>query len=130
MTGTILELLRNNGVKATFFVTNQFTPYGDNLEKHLDKILDADINNPNAKKSTGSSEEKREWANNREKFINKLRESGFVKSASKIKSDGHAIGIHSYSHEFSFIYKSEDNFKKDFRAIYQLIKFEINGRIE
>ena len=34
---------------------------------------------------------------------------------------GHSIGVHSYSHQYGYIYSSEENFFNDFNAIQQLI---------
>lgn len=39
----------------------------------------------------------------------------------KIVSEGHTIALHSYTHDFSQIYASLDNFKKDYYAISDLI---------
>lgn len=45
---------------------------------------------------------------------------------SKIAEDGHAIGIHTYSHEFKDIYKSEENYFADLNKIQDII-FEKTG---
>ena len=34
---------------------------------------------------------------------------------------GHSIGVHSYSHQYGYIYSSEENFFNDFNAVQQLI---------
>lgn len=39
-----------------------------------------------------------------------------------IKERGHAIGAHSYSHDYKYIYASKENFYKDFNKIQTLIK--------
>lgn len=39
----------------------------------------------------------------------------------KIINEGHSIGNHSYSHDYSYIYKNEDNFFKDFNKLNDLI---------
>lgn len=44
----------------------------------------------------------------------------------RIVEDGHTIGMHSYSHNYSTIYASEEAFMTDFEAIHDLI-FETTG---
>ena len=40
---------------------------------------------------------------------------------------GHSIGVHSYSHQYGYIYSSEENFFNDFNAVQQLI-YEQTGQ--
>lgn len=40
---------------------------------------------------------------------------------------GHSIGVHTYSHNYGYIYSSEDNFFNDFNAVQQLI-YEQTGQ--
>lgn len=44
----------------------------------------------------------------------------------RIVDEGHSIGLHSYTHKFSYIYKNLENFKKDFDKIDKLI-FKTTG---
>ena len=39
----------------------------------------------------------------------------------RIVEDGHTIGMHSYSHNYSKLYQSEDSFAADYNKIHQLI---------
>jgi peptidoglycan/xylan/chitin deacetylase (PgdA/CDA1 family) len=39
----------------------------------------------------------------------------------QISKDGHAIGVHTYSHKYDEIYKSVTSYVKDFNKIYELI---------
>lgn len=72
-TNAILDILKKENVKATFFVK------GNNTE-------------------------------------------GGKKSYRRIVKEGHSIGNHTFSHEYSYIYKSKDNFVKDFNRLQRLIK--------
>ena len=65
VTEKILDLLKKEDVKATFFVIGNDDDYGKSLLKRMDK-------------------------------------------------EGHAIGNHTYSHDYSYIYKNLDNFFQDF----------------
>lgn len=40
---------------------------------------------------------------------------------SRAHEAGHSIGVHSYSHNYGYIYSSEENFFNDFNALQQLI---------
>src|SRR3712207_8620388 len=40
----------------------------------------------------------------------------------RIVNEGHSIGNHTYSHEYSYIYSSKENFIKDFNKLEKLIK--------
>lgn len=71
-TSEILEILREKGIKATFFVTGNTSSAGRALMK-------------------------------------------------QIVDEGHAIGIHTYTHEFRQIYSSVNAFLDDFNKIYSLI---------
>ena len=75
-TEDILNILDKYNVKATFFVTNQFSGYKDLIKLEYDK--------------------------------------------------GHAIGVHTYSHNYKNIYSSLDNYINDFNNINQVI-FEQTG---
>ena len=44
----------------------------------------------------------------------------------RIVNDGHTIGMHSFSHNYSKIYQSEDSFVADYNQIHNLI-FETTG---
>lgn len=71
-TDDILNILKENDIKATFFVI------GRTDEKSLEKYK-------------------------------------------RIVSDGHTIGMHSYSHDYGKLYASPESFKKDYFAISDLI---------
>lgn len=42
----------------------------------------------------------------------------------RITDEGHAIGVHTYSHKYKEIYESVDSYVKDYNKIYELIKKE------
>ena len=65
ITEKILDILKKEDIKATFFVVGNDDDYGHSLLKRMDK-------------------------------------------------EGHAIGNHTYSHDYSYIYKNLDNFFEDF----------------
>lgn len=68
----VLEVLKKNNVKATFFVTAQWIENADYMKK--------------------------------------------------IVEDGHTIGLHTYSHDYKYIYSSTDNYFKDLQKIHDLVK--------
>ncbi len=71
-TDTILDILDDYNVKATFFVVGQdVETYGDSYKRIVD--------------------------------------------------DGHTIGMHSYSHNYSKLYQSADSFSEDYNKIHNLI---------
>ena len=72
-TSELLDILKYYGVKATFFVTNQFgSDYRDLIGRAY--------------------------------------------------NEGHAIGIHTYSHDYSYIYSSEEAFFEDFMAMQEIVR--------
>ncbi len=75
----VLEILRNSGVPATFFVT------GNNLSGHQDIY-------------------------------------------GQIVADGHAIGIHSYTHHYKTVYACVDSFFADFRRLEDFLYREFGIR--
>lgn len=40
----------------------------------------------------------------------------------RIVSEGHTIGVHSWSHNYNYIYKSVDNYNADFQKMYNMIE--------
>ena len=42
----------------------------------------------------------------------------------RIAEEGHAVGVHTYSHEYKKIYESVDSYVEDFHKIYKLIEDE------
>ena len=70
LTPYLLDILKNENIKASFFVTNQF--------ERSDLL-------------------------------------------SRICEEGHLVGLHSYSHDFSSIYSSVDNFFHDLNRLEQLV---------
>lgn len=75
-TQDILDILKNQDVKATFFVTGTASP-------------------------------------------------GHMYLYKEIVKDGHALGLHSYSHDYSKIYRSADSFFKDINQLEEFLKKEV-----
>lgn len=55
-------------------------------------------------------------------FVVGEKEEKYDPMYERIVSEGHTIGMHSYSHKYTEIYKSLDSFKKDVEDIHALIK--------
>lgn len=81
VTEEILEILKENNIKATFFVIG---PQGEKTDERLKKII----------------------------------------------SEGHSIGLHSYSHKYSDIYASKENFLADIKKEMDWIKSVTGGEPE
>lgn len=75
-TQDILDILKKQDVKATFFVTGTASP-------------------------------------------------GHMYLYKEIVKDGHALGLHSYSHDYSKIYRSADSFFKDINQLEEFLKKEV-----
>ena len=76
-TDKILDILKEKGVKATFFVVGK---EGEQAKKRYQRIVE----------------------------------------------EGHSIGIHSYSHDYSYIYQSMENYKSDILKLKQYLE-EVTG---
>ncbi len=77
ITGNILNALKENNVKATFFVIGNQIPDNENIIK-------------------------------------------------RIASEGHSIGLHTYTHKYNSIYKNNDNFIKEMTITSDMVK-EVTG---
>lgn len=50
----------------------------------------------------------------------------YIDQYKRIVEEGHTIGMHSYSHNYSTVYASEDAFEEDYQKIHKVI-FDITG---
>lgn len=55
-------------------------------------------------------------------FVKGNNTDGGRKAYKRIVNEGHSIGNHTFSHEYNYIYKSKDNFIRDFNKLQRLIK--------
>ena len=53
-------------------------------------------------------------------FVTAVKDE-YVPLIAEIAKRGHAVGIHSYSHDYNFVYASEENFFEDFCAMRDVI---------
>ena len=45
----------------------------------------------------------------------------------RMVEEGHTVGLHTYSHDYEFIYRSVDNFLSDYEKLYRRL-FEVTGQ--
>ena len=59
-------------------------------------------------------------------FVTGTEEEGAAEVYRRIVNEGHTIGMHSYSNQYSSIYSSKDAFKKDYKKLSDYI-YELTG---
>ena len=60
-------------------------------------------------------------------FVIGTEEEGSAEVYKRIVEEGHTIGMHSYSNQYSLIYSSKDAFKKDYKKLSDYI-YELTGK--
>lgn len=63
-------------------------------------------------------------------FVNGREDEFSLKVYERIIKEGHTLGNHSYSHDYSYIYSNMNNFIEDFHKLQKLIKSNYNYEIK